>query len=95
MKKEKGEKAAGCPPGRELKIKNYELRIWATDPHRSALIFLNPLLLTLSPATDRHRRDEKGKMKKEKGEGKRPPVAGWRHARENYEFGPLICTDWH
>jgi hypothetical protein len=26
-KNEKGEKAAGCPPGRELKIKNYELRI--------------------------------------------------------------------
>ena len=36
MKKEKGqgEKSAGYPLGRELKIKNYELRIWATDPHR-------------------------------------------------------------
>jgi len=25
--KGKGEKAAGCPPGRELKITNYELQI--------------------------------------------------------------------
>jgi hypothetical protein len=42
-KKEKGGgKAAGCPPGRKLKITNYELRIWATDPHRLALISLHP-----------------------------------------------------
>ena len=47
--KGKGGKAAGCPPGRELKITNYELRIWATDPHRLALIPLNPY--TLIPFT--------------------------------------------
>ncbi len=46
-------------------------------------------------------------MKKEKGE--KSSVAEWHHAREgiirrmpwqklritNYEFGPLICTNWH
>ena len=68
--------------------KNYELRIWATDLHRLALIFLNPLLLTLPPATDLHRRNEKGKMKKEKGKGEK--AAGCPPGRElkitNYEL---------
>ena len=58
-------------PAREG-IKNYELRIWATDLHRLALISLNPYTLTPFPGHRSARGNEKGKKKKERG--KRPPV---------------------